>query len=258
MYLAGPLHQAGGSSSEFAVLPLAARPEHLIYVTVYTYGDTTGRLDIFPNDAIEAGSSPAGNAQEYNSLAAVSFPAAPAVGAKLALLHGWKASLPLTGNPAYSVRSRIVRLSGAMHQPTGTKTDFAVLPKAARPAHVTYVSVCTTTSPGVLQINTNGQMFAFDANARTLTSLATVSYLAAAAGGHKLTLINGWRKGIAGSPSYSVIGGVVYLSGSLDQRVAGSDEFAVLPPGAGQRTTCISRRIRGMATPAPWKSSQTE
>ena len=61
VYLAGSLHQASGSSTEFAVLPPAARPEHLIYVTVYTFGDTTGRIDIFPNGAIEARSAPAGN-----------------------------------------------------------------------------------------------------------------------------------------------------------------------------------------------------
>jgi len=35
-----------------------------------------------------------------------------------------------------------------------------------------------------------------------------------------------------GDPSYSIVGGVVYLSGAMVRALGTGDEFAVLPPGA--------------------------
>ena len=51
---------------------------------------------------------------------------------------------------------------------------------------------------------------------------------------HKLTLVNGWRPYGApdATPAYAISGGVVYLTGSFSQPVAGSSEFAVLPKAA--------------------------
>lgn len=53
---------------------------------------------------------------------------------------------------------------------------------------------------------------------------------------HALALKNGWNSSQfrwnTGDPSYAVRNGVVYLSGSLHQRVGGSDVFAVLPAAA--------------------------
>jgi len=71
-------------------------------------------------------------------------------------------------------------------------------------------------------------------NARGFTSLAAISYPAPGTTWHKLSLINGWKPvGTAfGSPAYAVIGGVVYLSGSLWQPAGLSNNFANLPRAA--------------------------
>jgi hypothetical protein len=51
-----------------------------------------------------------------------------------------------------------------------------------------------------------------------------------------LSLVNGWQSDQnmwnTGDPAYCVMGGTVYLSGSLSQPAAGPSEFAVLPSGA--------------------------
>jgi len=50
---------------------------------------------------------------------------------------------------------------------------------------------------------------------------------------HHLSLLNGWHAASGwGSPSYAINGGVVYLTGGLNQPTPGSKEFAVLPKAA--------------------------
>ena len=50
---------------------------------------------------------------------------------------------------------------------------------------------------------------------------------------HKLTLINGWASKnstySSGDPSVAIANGVVYLSGSMAQKIPGSAQFAILP-----------------------------
>jgi hypothetical protein len=78
VYLSGSLHQATPGSPVFAFLPSTFRPEHNLYITVYTNGDTSGTLYIGHDGTMEAYSSGAcgsGNtAQCFTSLATVSYP----------------------------------------------------------------------------------------------------------------------------------------------------------------------------------------
>jgi hypothetical protein len=75
VYLAGSLHQASGTSQEFAVLPKGARPTHDLWITVYTMSGTSGTLYIGANGDMAATSLTPADAQDYTSLAAVSYPA---------------------------------------------------------------------------------------------------------------------------------------------------------------------------------------
>ena len=240
VYLSGSLHQPTAGFSEFAVLPAAARPAHSLVLPVYTVNGTTGDLYIQPTGEMFIFAS--SDAQAYTSLAGVSFPAATTAGHKLSLLDGWQSSQPGfgTGAPAYTVIGGVVHLAGALHQPTGTNDEFAVLPPAARPARVLYLTVYTfEDSPGILQINPDGEMSAYLGNAQSLTSLAGVSFPVAASAMHKLSLLNGWQSSQSawdsGDPGYAVTGGVVHLSGSMHQQAGSSLVFAVLPPAARPR-----------------------
>lgn len=100
----------------------------------------------------------------------------------LTLLHGWKSSQGQygTGNPGYSVSNGIVYLSGSLHQASGTKDQFATLPKGARPTHDLYITVYTYDgTSGTLYIGANGVLDAYSltaADARDFTSLAAVSF----------------------------------------------------------------------------------
>ncbi|HXP19655.1 MAG TPA: hypothetical protein VN840_08415 [Streptosporangiaceae bacterium] len=239
VYLSGSMHQAAGSNPTFAVLPKAARPARALYITVYTFDGTTGHLYITPDGQMFVYSTPAGNARDYTSLAAVSFPAAGTAGHKLSLINGWKSSQSAwdTGDPAYSVRGGVVYLSGAMHQAAGTNKKVGSLPKAARPASVEYLTVYTDAgTTGQLLVYPKGPIYAVGAATRSFTSLAGISFPAAAAARHPMTLVNGWHSAqvgwSAGDPAYSVSGGVVYLSGSLAETGTSSEIAAVLPKAA--------------------------
>jgi len=253
VYLSGSLHQPSGTSGEFAVLPAAARPARILYLTVYTVNGTTGTLGIWPTGQMRVSSivprfsdakdhASLGASQDYTSLAGVSFPAAATPTHKLSLLNGWQSSPPGygTGVPAYTVIGGVVHLAGAVHQPTGTSNEFAVLPAAARPARVLYLTVCTFVgNTGVLQINPDGEMSAYQGDAQGFTSLAGVSFPVAAVAMRKLSLRNGWQSSQSafdsGDPGYTVTGGVVRLSGSMHQQAGSNLVFAVLPPAARPR-----------------------
>jgi|GEM_PF-961527 len=239
VYLSGSIAQPTGTSNEFAVLPLAARPAHTMYITVYTLGGTVGSITIYPDGRMAAYSTPPNNAQDYLSLAAISYPARFLAGRKLTLRNGWHSSQSAwnSGDPSYSVSRGVVYLSGSLHGGAGANRPFAVLPRGARPAQVMYISVYTYSgTTGLLQIDPDGTMYAYGGDAPIYTSLAGVSFAAASVRGHKLTLLNGWKSAQhlygTGNPSYSIIRGVVYLSGSLYQPAGNSILFAVLPKAA--------------------------
>jgi hypothetical protein len=241
VYLSGAVQEATSLTNDvFAVLPTAARPAHALWVTVQgNFTSTVATVSIAPDGELQAYSSPSTTAQFYTSLAAVSFPAAATASRKLTLRHGWKSSQGAwhSGDPSYHVSGGVVYLSGSLHQASGSNTEFAVLPRAARPASIMYLTVYTYKgTTGVLRIYRDGEASAYGGLARSFTSLAGVSYPAADSPRHKLALVNGWRSAQGpdrtGDPSYQVSGGVVYLAGSLYQPGAGSSAFARLPAGA--------------------------
>jgi hypothetical protein len=74
VYLSGSVFQPTGTASEFAVLPAAARPSRVLYITVYTADDTQGFISIYPDGVMYASASPYSNAQGFTSLAGISYP----------------------------------------------------------------------------------------------------------------------------------------------------------------------------------------
>ena len=179
VHLSGAMWRASGSSSVFAVLPIAARPTSTEYIPDYTDGATTGALEIFSNGQLEATGV---MAQPFTSLAGVSFPAASLSSQKLGLINGWQAvpASATNGYPAYAVSHGVVDLSGALFQPGGGSSEFAVLPVAARPRHNLYIEADTMSgSVGTVEIQPDGVMSAIStpaANAQHFTSLAGISY----------------------------------------------------------------------------------
>jgi hypothetical protein len=188
-----------------------------------------------------ANAAPYSDAQGFTGLAGISYPAKAMAMSPLSLENGWQSSDAQysTGDPAYSVSNGMVYLAGSLNQPAGNIQTFGVLPPAARPAHTLYLSIYTFDGAvGLLEIDTNGTMLAYEGGAQQYTSLAGVSFPVASATANNLTLINGWQSAQppygTGDPSYSVHNGVVHLSGSLYQPPApgGTQDFAVLPPAA--------------------------
>jgi hypothetical protein len=239
VYLSGSVAQTSGTNNEFAVLPAAARPSRVLYMTVFTWAGTQGFVIVHPNGAIQAWANPYSNAQTLTSLAGISYPAPALATTGLSLENGWQSSDSQwgTGDPSYSVSNGMVYLSGSLHQPAGSNQVFGVLPPAARPARTLYLSVYTYAGTiGLLKIDTSGTMYAYFGGAQQYTSLAGVSFPVASATMTKLALINGWNSAQptygTGDPSYSVNNGVVHLSGSLLQPQAGGQMFAILPQAA--------------------------
>jgi hypothetical protein len=141
-----------------------------------------------------------------------------------------------TGNPAYAVSHDVVYLSGSMHGGTTGAPAF-VLPKAARPAHVMYVSVYTFDgSTGFLEILPDGQVYPEGADAASYTSLAGISFPVASTKWHDFKLEAGWKSGAktygTAAPSYAVINGIVYVTGSIDRAPGGTGLWTDLPAAA--------------------------
>ncbi len=242
VYLTGSVIQTSGDLGEFAVLPPAARPSHVLYMTVDVAGQGThGWIVVYPSGAMYANAAPYSDAQGFTGLAGISYPAQAKAMSALSLENGWQSSEAQfsTGDPSYSVSNGMVYLSGSLSQSAGDNQVFGVLPPAARPAHTLYLSVYTFDGAiGLLEIDTNGNMLAYEGGAQRYTSLAGASFPVASAATNQLSLINGWQSAQptygTGDPSYSVKNGVVHLSGSLRQPPAAGDtqEFAVLPKAA--------------------------
>jgi hypothetical protein len=158
---------------------------------------------------------------------------------KLTLRNGWVSSQSSygTGDPAWAVKNGVVYLSGSLHQASGNGSSFAVLPKAARPAGRQYFAIYTNSyTTGILLVKPDGTVFVSSspqANATAYTSLAGVSFPAAATTLHKLTLRNGWVSEQSayhsGNPSYWVRSGIVHLSGAMNRPAGDSDIFSALP-----------------------------
>jgi hypothetical protein len=159
-------------------------------------------------------------------------------------MNGWASGANLNtgyGRPSWAVRQGVVYLSGSVYQPTGTNPFLARLPPAARPASRMYITVYTNDSTtGYLTVYPTGLISAQSSpsgNARTYTSLASVSFPAATTARNKLALLYGWkssqRRYDTGDPAYHINGGVVYLSGAVHQ-----------PTGSDQIFTFLTKKAR--------------
>jgi hypothetical protein len=234
VYLSGSMHQPSGNGtiSEATILPPAARPAHIMYVDVYTYQDTVGHLIIFPDGSVLVGAATQQNAQSYTSLAGVSFPAKKTAAHALALIDGWHAGQAGYGKPGYSATGGMVYFSGALHQLSGSNDTAAHLPKADRPKTSQYLLTYTPDGTGIVRVDPNGAVSVYGSLATSFSSLAGVSFQVATSGRHVLTLANDWHAATFGKPSYSVVDGVVHLSGSLYESGTESNLFSVLPPAA--------------------------
>jgi len=79
--------------------------------------------------------------------AATAQPAGPTITVtwhQLTLINGWvsgESQFAGDGIPAWTVRNNVVYLTGSLSQTSGTNSEFAVLPPAARPSHVLYMAV---------------------------------------------------------------------------------------------------------------------
>jgi hypothetical protein len=235
VYLSGSLRQPSGSANEFAALPAVAWPARELAIALDTSDGVLGRLDVLPDGELSAFSATPSDAQTFTSLAGISFPSRAIFRNNLNLLNGWKAGN--VSRPTYSLVHGVVYLSGTMHQSSSTNELFARLPASVRPAHVLYITTYTGIyNSGNLQIDPDGAMYSSGADARHFSTLSSISYPLASLRGHKITLKNGWTSSQGtydtGNPSYTVSRGVVYLSGSVHQPVAGSDLIGILPTDA--------------------------
>ena len=181
VYLLGSLQAPSGfASNEFAVLPPGEHPARVLYINTFGHGGVLETMKIDPDGTMTVFDS---QGDHFTSLAALSFPAAPVTGHNLTLLNGWLSSQGQwdSGDPAYRVSNGIVHLLGSLHQPSGTNSQFAVLPPAARPAHNLWIPTYTYNGAfGWVVIYPSGQIFAANfygsTAAQSYTSLATISY----------------------------------------------------------------------------------
>jgi hypothetical protein len=237
VYVSGSVAAPGGSTGEeFAVLPAGYAPAHYDYFTVYTNNGAVGVVQISPTGIMSAYG---GNAQQFTSLAGISFPAnAAGVQGLMPLLAGWQSaqSAYLTGNPGYFINNGVAHLDGSVYHPNGTPQwgsdtawTFAQLPAAATPSHCMTINTYTFDggSNDLFIDQTNGAIHGASAQ---YTSLAGISYPVGANAWQPLSLVNsaGWPC----DPVDSSLGyGVVYLTGGVEVPYEYSGEFAVLPPG---------------------------
>jgi hypothetical protein len=238
VHLAGSVARAGSGSVIFTHLPKVARPARDQYINIYTYSDTRGELYIDRTGYVGL-TGPGSNiaAERFSSLAGITFLAAHTPATRLHLGAGWKegAAGDQGGNAADTLRGGVVYLSGLLRHPSGSNIIAAILPKGARPAQTTYMTIETNSwTPGVVQILPNGDMFIYGGVISSFGSLDGLSFTVGKPASHALGLINGWFSNQAsdhtGTPSYRLSGGVVYLSGAIRQSTSGgSSEFAVLP-----------------------------
>ena len=133
-----------------------------------------------------------GGAYASTQLSAANSPAASQTAltgvtwTSLTLINGWVSENGAfqSGNPKVAQQGGIVYLSGSLGQPSGSTSEFAVLPSADRPTHNMWITVYTNgDTSGTLYIDHTGFMEAFSATscgsqntAQCYTSLATVSY----------------------------------------------------------------------------------
>lgn len=123
---------APGASSR---APTRSLPTSRLDLLAYTYNGTIGQLIIGPDGAMYADGS---DADQYTSLAGVSFPVAGTALTPLALYSGWHSGLAQfgAGNPGYVITDGIVHWTGSLTTTNTPNTGypgnyFAMVPAAA-------------------------------------------------------------------------------------------------------------------------------
>jgi hypothetical protein len=175
VYLSGSLH-AGTSALAF-VLPKAARPAHLMLVSVYTFDGSAGWLEIQPSGQVDLEGT---LAVDYTSLASISFPVASTKWHDFKLIAGWKSGASRFGTaaPSYADVNGVVYLTGSMYQSGGTTGLWTDVPAAARPKDVLEIEVYTSKgTTGSVAMTTLGLVSGNPfSNAKACTSLAGIAY----------------------------------------------------------------------------------
>jgi hypothetical protein len=239
VYLSGSVAAPSGSSWEFGVLPVWDWPTHNLYFDVYTMNGTYGILRIDTDGTMYAYNS-SGTSSQYTSLAGVSYPDAAITPMDLPLENGWQSadSLYVTGDPAYSITSGVVHLSGSLWRPAGPPPPGngapAVLPPQVQPSDKCFYTNTYTYGGGLgdLGIQTpSGDLF--DAFNNHYISMAGINYPTAPTAWQQLSLLNGTSPANTCNtgPAYYASGNVVYLTGLMNVPLSGfGNEVAVLPP----------------------------
>ena len=123
-----------------------------------------------------------------NASAATAKPAGPPITGvtwhQLTLINGWVSGPSQSlgeSVPAWAVRNGVVYLDGSAVQTSGTNSEFAVLPPAARPSHYLYmpVEVQGQGTHGWITVYPNGAMYTTGvpaSSAQGFTGLAGISY----------------------------------------------------------------------------------
>jgi hypothetical protein len=177
VYVSGSL-TGGKLASPAAVLPKAARPAHVIWMSVYAFAGATGAVEILPNGQIQVYATAA---EEYTSLAGISFPVASTKWHNFKLINGWAPTQSIfgTGAPAYAVINGVVYLTGSTHQVTGFDTELAIIPAAARPDNQLQIGTYTAGfNSGVVFLfeNTASTSSTPPGNAQAFTSFGGIAY----------------------------------------------------------------------------------
>jgi hypothetical protein len=239
VYLSGSVAASSGSSSEFGVLPVWDWPTHNLYFDVYTMNRSYGVVRIDTDGTMWAYGG-LGGSSAYTSLAGISYPDPAVSQTDLPLENGWQSadSAYATGDPAYSLTSGVIHLSGSLRRPAGNPVPespdwaAAVLPWFARPSDGCFGQDTYTYGGGIWPLgidNTSGTIYG--ANAQ-YASLAGFNYpLAVDTVWQAMPMVNGVIADSAcNGPSYVASGNVVYLNGFMRFPVGFNGEFAVLPP----------------------------
>jgi hypothetical protein len=243
VYLSGSLAGELATSGTFGTLPSQAWPLHEIYLDVYTYGSSYGVLRIDTDETMEAYN---GSANEYTSLAGVSFPSGSInfQTTAIPLENGWQSDQGTynTGDPAYAVDSNdIVHLSGSLHRPAGTAPDYSnlwtsgALPSTAVSADDCFDMDVYSIAGGIANLESSyGNIMGGNAQ---YTSLAGISYPAVPKSAwHTLSLLAGSAY-CPMAPSVYAAANVVYLTGYIQFPAGFDGEITVLP--AADRPTHV-------------------
>jgi hypothetical protein len=185
VHLKGAMYRHDGNNSHPFVLPLALRPNKVVYLPIDLVNANPGQLTIQPNGTVSVlAAGPPVNAQSFTSLEGVTYSRSglPLHFTAIPLAGGWKPYGNLTRVPSGAIDSEgVVHLQGAMHEPTGKSALPFVLPPALRPSRDVLVRIDLLNGKvGRLNIHPDGsvglQTVGSFASAQSFASLEGVSY----------------------------------------------------------------------------------